>query len=202
MNASKRHQGGPRRGAGQRIQVEKWESEGHEVGWRLWEARAKAGSRRRRTMSKESPPSWSPSLGTVASVARRQLPAERGRRGVVEDEVESRSRGPRHSWPTMGTGGVGLLHTASTYAHAGEWQSWRVQARRLDEAMPCTGSIGRARAQVKDTGRVFTSFGSRCRTPSGLTSFQGGVVMPARGESGFAATRNLGHPFSPPHPPR
>lgn len=142
MNASKRHQGGPRRGAGQRIQVEKWESEGHEVGWRLWEARAKAGSRRRRTMSKESPPSWSPSLGTVASVARRQLPAERGRRGVVEDEVESRSRGPRHSWPTMGTGGVGLLHTASTYAHAGEWQSWRVQARRLDEAMPCTGRKG------------------------------------------------------------
>ena len=202
MNASKRHQGGPRRGAGQRIQVKKWESEGHEVGWRLWEARAKAGSRRRRTMSKESPPSWSPSLGTVASVARRQLPAERGRRGVVEDGVESRSRGPRHSWPTMVTGGVGLLHTASTYAHAGEWQSWRVQARRLDEAMPCTGSIGRARAQVKDTGRVFTSFGSRCRTPSGLTSFQGGVVMPARGESGFAATRIWLHTFTPPGPPR
>jgi hypothetical protein len=122
-----------------------------------WEARAKVGPRCRRTMSKESPPSRSPSLGTVASVARRQLPAERGRRGAVEDGVESRSRGPRHSRSTTSTGGVGLLHTASTHAHAGEWQSWRVQARRLDEAMPCAGSIGRARAQFKDAGRVLTS---------------------------------------------
>ena len=171
-NASGRHQVGPRRGAGQRIKVEKREN--GRKGGRLagWEACAKARLRWRRTMSKESPLSRSPSLGTVASVARRQLPAERGRRGVVEDGAESRSRGPRHSWSTIGTGGVDLLHTASTHAHAGECQSWRVQARRLDEAMPCAGSIGRARAQAKDAGRVLTS--SWQRAP---------LAIPPRGRS-------------------
>ena len=126
-------------------------------------------------MSKESPPSRSPSLGTVASVARRQLPAERGRRGVVEDEVESRSRGPRHSWSTTGTGELYLLHTASTHAHAGEWQSWRGQARRPDEAMPCTEGVRRARAQVKDAGRVLTSSWQRApldSPPRGRSSRQ------------------------------
>ena len=174
-NASERHQGGPRRGAGQRIEVEKRENgrKGGRLAGR--EARAKAGARRSRTMSKESPPSRSPSLRTVASVARRQLPAERGRRGVVEDEVESRSRGRRHSWPTIGTGGVGFLHTASTHAREGEWQSWRGQARRPDEAMPCAGSIGRARAQFKDAGRVLTSSWQRAplaSPPRGRSSLQ------------------------------
>ena len=161
-NASERHQGGPRRGAGQRIEVEKREN--GRKGGRLagWEARAKAGARWRRTMSKESPPSRSPSLRTVASVARRQLPAERGRRGVVEDEVESRSRGRRHSWPTTGTGGVGFLHTASTLAREGEWQSWRGQARRPDEAMPC--------AQEASGGREHSS-----RTQGGCSPHRGSV---------------------------
>ena len=155
--------------------VEKWEN-GRKRG-RLagWEARAKAGARWRRTMSKESPPSRSPSLRTVASVARRQLPAERGRRGVVEDGVESRSRGPRQSWSTNSTEEIGFLHTASIQAREGEWQSWRGQARRPDEAMPCAGSIGRARAQVKDAGRVLTSSWQRApldSPPRGRSSRQ------------------------------
>ena len=167
--------------------MEKWEN-GRKRG-RLagWEARARAGPRRRRTMSKESPPLRSPSLRTVASVARRQLPAERGRRGVVEDEVESRSRGRRHSWPTTGTGGVGFLHTASTHAREGEWQSWRGQARRPDEAMPCAGSIGRARAQVKDAGRVLTS--SWQRAP---------LASPPRGHSSHQRPPRTRRRWSPP----
>ncbi len=140
-----------------------------------WEARAKAGSRRRRTTSKESPPSRSPSLGIVASVASRQLPAERGRRGVVEDGVESRFRGPRHCMSTTGIGGVGKLHEPRAHEAGGEWHSRRAHAGGPEEAMPCAGSIGRARAQVKDAGRVLTSSWQRAplaSPPRGRSSRQ------------------------------
>jgi hypothetical protein len=102
--------------------------------------RAEAGSIWMRTSPKGTPSSGSTSLGTAAILPCRLLDAQRGRQGVVEDDDEEDTRGPRRSEPITAALGVGKLHASSTRKQSGEWHGCGVLSGRAAGTMRCNGS--------------------------------------------------------------
>jgi hypothetical protein len=116
-----------------------------------------AGSGHARTSKKDSPPWSSKSLSMLAILAWRQLDDEHGRRGEVEDEVEDRYCGPRHSWPITSIAPTGSLHVTRTREQGGEWHRRCAHAGRPEKAMPCAETAACVRAAFEHARQVLTS---------------------------------------------